>query len=148
MDPADILAAYTQAFADDPGPPEPAPDEPQMRNGHHLPGAEKVAAHQRFPALDWQRVFTGAAPDIDWLVPEFIARGQSYSLVSQAKEGKSLLIQDACAAISCGRSALGQPAQAPANVLYVDWENTLDDLVERYRDMGYQPEDLSRLRYL
>lgn len=152
MEPVDILAAYSEAFSGDPGPPEP-PDEDTHtartpRNGQHVADVGKLAAHQRFPALDWPRVFTGAAPDIDWLVPEFIARGQSYSLVSQAKEGKSLLIQDACAAISCGRSALGQPAQAPANVLYVDWENTLDDLVERYRDMGYQPEDLSRLRYL
>lgn len=33
-------------------------------------------------------------------------------------------------------------------MLYVDLENTLDDLVERLRDMGYRPEDLGQLRYL
>jgi AAA domain len=150
---------------DDPGPPEPPDvdegmsatvDTPAVvvptRNGHqidgHSVGATKVAAHQRHPVLDWERVFAGAAPDVDWLVPEFIARGQSYSLVSQAKAGKSLLMLDVAAAVACGKSALGQAPLAPARVLYVDLENTLDDLVERLRDMGYRAEDLSQLRYL
>jgi hypothetical protein len=117
-------------------------------NGNEPPQSTAPPAHLRYPALDWRHVFDGAAPDIDWLVPEFIARGQAYSLVSQAKAGKSLLMLDVVAAIASGRSALGQPAQAPARVLYVDLENTLDDLVERLRDMGYTPDDLSGLRYL
>lgn len=137
-------------WADIPPPPEPPADEgpSTRRNGAAVDEKASIAAHQRYPTLDWQRVFAGAAPDVDWLVPEFIAAGQSYSLVSQAKAGKSLLMLDVVAAIACGKPALGQPAQPPARVLYVDLENTLDDLVERLRDMGYQPEDLSGLRYL
>jgi hypothetical protein len=136
-----------------PLPPEPADGsfrqvDTTPRNSHNFPDAGKVAAHQRYPALDWERVFAGAPDDVDWLVPEFIARGQSYSLVSQAKAGKSLLMLDVVTAVACGKPALGQPARAPARVLYIDLENTLDDLVERLRDMGYQPEDLDRLRYL
>ena len=124
-----------------------ADEEGSYRNGS-LGQKPTVAAHLRYPALDWDRVFAGAAPDVDWLVPDFIACGQSYSLVSQAKAGKSLLMLDVVAAIASGKSALGQPARSPARVLCVDLENTLDDLVERLRDMGYQPSDLSHLRYL
>jgi AAA domain len=152
-------AAHNGYHPDDPGPPE--PDEPEPpdprhppggaalapRNGHH-PGAGNLAAHQRYPIVDWQRLFDGAPDDIDWLVPDFIARGQSYSLVSPAKAGKSLLMLDVAAAIAVGRSALGNPAQPPVRVLYVDCENSRDDIAERPRDMGYGPDDLSELRYL
>ena len=35
------------------------------------------------------------------------------------------------------------------HVLYVDHENSLDDVVERARDMGYRPDDLApNLHYL
>lgn len=141
MQPVEILAAYSEAFAGDPGPSEPV-DEVDASN------RLSVDVSKRYPTLDWDRVFAGATPEIDWLVSDFVARGQSYSLVSQAKAGKSLLMLDVAAAIATGRSALGQPAKPPAAVLYVDLENTLDDLVERLRDMGYQPNQLSRLRYL
>jgi AAA domain len=55
---------------------------------------------------------------------------------------------DVAAAIAAGRSALGHPAQPPVRVLYVDLENSRDDLTERLRDMGYGPDDLDALRYL
>jgi hypothetical protein len=55
---------------------------------------------------------------------------------------------DVAAAIAAGRSALGNPAQPPVRVLYVDFENSRDDIAERLRDMGYGPDDLSALRYL
>lgn len=147
---ANILAAYSASFNDDPGPPEPFDDVGvhAQRNGHHIVGADKLAAHQRYPALDWHHLFEGAPDDIDWLVPDFIARGQSYSLVSPAKAGKSLLMLDVAAAIAAGRSPLGSPRQPPVRVLYVDHENSRDDLVERLRDMGYRPDDLGALRYL
>lgn len=136
-------------WSDIPPPPEPPPDEPSRRNGHQTHAPRSGApAHLRYPALDWQRVFEGAPDDTDWLVPEFIARGQSYSLVSPAKAGKSLLMLDVAAAIAAGRSALGNPPQDPVRVLYADWENSRDDLTERLRDMGYGPTDLANLRYL
>lgn len=154
--PDDILTAYTNAFSGDPGPPEPSDDE-GTRSPRALPngvnrteGVDLIdtPAHLRYPTLDWRRLFDGAPDDIDWLVPDFIARGQSYSLVSPAKAGKSLLMLDAAAAIAAGRSALGHQAQPPVRVLYVDFENSRDDLVERLRDMDYSPDELGGLRYL
>lgn len=126
--------------------PPPEPDD-YRRNGS--PGSSaKMPAHQRYPALDWSLVFDGAPDDIDWLVPDMIARGQSYSLVSPAKAGKSLLMLDLAAAVAAGRTALGNRPQKPARVLYVDHENSRDDLIERLRDMNYGPGDLGNLRYL
>ncbi|KLO29575.1 hypothetical protein ABH37_13250 [Mycobacterium haemophilum] len=104
--------------------------------------------HERYPTVDWQRLFDGTPDDIDWLVPDLIAKGQSYSLVSPAKAGKSLLMLDVAAAMACGKSALGHPPQRPVRVLYVDYENSRDDLVERLRDMAYGPEELAQLKYL
>ena len=75
-------------------------------------------------------------------------RGGLYSLVSPAKAGKSLLMQDIAAALAAGRPVLGHPAQDPADVLYVDHENSRDDLTERLGEMGYGPEDLAKLHYL
>lgn len=104
LDAGEILLSDAD-WADIPPPPEPPPDETThvvdtSGNGYHIagrrPDVSRLAAHQRYPALDWHRVFAGAAPDIDWLVPEFVARGQSYSLVSQAKAGKSLLMLRRC----------------------------------------------------
>jgi hypothetical protein len=159
-DEAFAVSTESDWLVDDPGPPEPPVDDRDVvapgHNGHQIAvvartamtAADKLSAHQRYPALDWERVFAGAPDDVEWLVPEFIARGQSYSLVSQAKAGKSLLMLDVVTAVACGRSALGQLARPPERVLYVDLENTLDDLVERLRDMGYQAGDLAQLRYL
>ena len=70
------------------------------------------------------------------------------ALVATAKAGKSLLMLDVCAAGGCGRSGLDQPAQEPFDVLYVDAENSRDDLVERLTDLGYGPGDLARLHYV
>jgi hypothetical protein len=157
VDPSDILAAYTATFVGDPGPQEPAgdpsPPEPPndvtaSRSGRHLASSTRKPAHQRYPVLDWSQVFDGVPDDVDWLVPDMIARGQSYSLVSPAKAGKSLLMLDVAAAVATGRTTLGNRPQQPARVLYVDHENSRDDLVERLREMNYRPDELGNLRYL
>jgi hypothetical protein len=131
--------------SDDLGPPEPpADDGAPSRTAPAAP----TPAHKRYPAVDWQRAFDGAREEVDWLVPDFIARGQSYALVSTAKAGKSLLMLDVAAAIAAGRPALGRRPQLAVRVLYVDHENSDFDIIERLRDMGYSPSDLGNLRYL
>lgn len=123
---------------DDPGPPDPA----EPHNG------KPANAHLRYPTLDWKRAFERLPEDVDWLVPDFLVRGSLYSLVSPAKAGKSLLMLDTAAALAAGRPALGHPAQQPIHVLYIDHENSRDDLTERLSDMGYGPEHLGNLHYL
>jgi AAA domain-containing protein len=133
---------------DDPDPTEPDFEPPPaQRNGNQVRNIA-TPAYLRYPTLDWDRVFEGLPDDVDWLVPEFLVRGASYSLVSAPKDGKSLLLLEIAAARACGREVLGHPAMPPIDVLYADYENSRDDLTERLRDMGYNPADLRRLHYL
>jgi hypothetical protein len=128
---------------------EPPPDDDyQGAEPTHNGASAPTPAHKRYPIVDWQRAFDGTQDDIDWLVPDFIARGQSYALVSQAKAGKSLLMLDVAAALAAGRPVFGQKPRPPARVLYVDHENGEFDIIERLRDMGYTPGELDNLRYL
>lgn len=145
---ASILAAIDRYRAVDTAPLEPPwPDD--ARRGDTSPAlAGPTPAHKRYPVVDWQRAFDGAREEVEWLAPDFIARGQSYAVVSTAKAGKSLLMLDVAAAMAAGRPVLGQKPQRPVRVLYVDHENTDFDVVDRLRDMGYSPSDLDNLRYL
>jgi hypothetical protein len=143
---ADVLSPNGETpFFDEPLPPEPPPDETAPPH----PGRDP--AHIRYPQLNWHDLFTAARDDTDWLIEDLFARGQSYALVSTGKAGKSLLMLDVVAGAASGRSdrsPLGHPPARPFDVLYVDMENTGDDLTERLRDMGYGPDDLARVHYL
>lgn len=147
-DSSDDPAARGKALADSgkyraheiPLPPEPEDVPPR--------GGGRVPAHLRYPQLDWKRAFERLPEDVDWLVPDVLAQGLLYSVVSLAKKGKSLLFQDISAALAAGRPPLGHPARKPIHVLYVDHENGRDDLTERYGDMGYGHSDLANLHYL
>ncbi|BCO57898.1 AAA family ATPase [Mycobacterium intracellulare] len=150
VDPGLVSARRMAAVAnlerlDDPSAPEPPPNEGASRC--EAPAAP-TPAHKRYPTVDWQRAFDGAREEVDWLVPDFIARGQSYALVSTAKAGKSLLMLDVAAAIAAGRPVFGRKRRPPVRVLYVDHENSDFDIIERLRDMGYTPSELGNLRYL
>ena len=49
---------------------------------------------------------------------------------------------------SCCRSPRSsRPARSPWSCVYLDYEMTLEDVLERLDDMGYRGADLSRLRY-
>lgn len=152
VDPGLLAARRMAGVSADPGddwyPSEP-PEPPDVHMALTEPQtAPPTPAHKRYPGIDWQRAFDGAAEEVQWLVPDFIARGQSYALVSTAKAGKSLLMLDVAAALAAGRPIFGQKPQAPVRVLYVDHENGEFDVIERLRDMGYTPAELDNLRYL
>jgi len=98
--------------------------------------------------VDWERVFSGEPePEIPWLVEPFIVRGTCNSMYSEVKAGKSLLAQDIGAALASGRGALGYPPGERQRVLYLDFENNQDLIADRYRQMGYGPQDLQWLFY-
>ena len=75
-------------------------------------------------------------------------RGRQAGLFAPAGLGKSLLAVDVSAAKATGRPVLGQPAQAPVSVVYIDMEMTPEDLRERLGDLGYgEDDDFSNLHY-
>ncbi len=102
-----------------------------------------------YPVLDWSALWAGAGATVDWLCEPLLIAGRSVALFSPPKAGKTLLSLELTSALATGRPVLGNPARQPMRVLYVDLENTEDDLRERLIDLGYGPsDDLDNLRYL
>lgn len=112
---------------------------------------EKInAAHvaDKIEVVDWQVAFDEQTDEVDWLVPDFLEKGKSYALYAAAKEGKSLLLQDVVARMAAGFSVFDREPRPKVRVLYIDMENTIDDVVARMKDYGMTPGDLADLRYL
>ncbi len=98
-------------------------------------------------AIDWA-TFWDRDTTPSWLIEPFIPTGRHVVLYAPAKMGKSLLALEVAAGAATGRAVLGNPAGDPLRVVYLDFEMTEDDLLERLEDMGYGPDDnLSNLSY-
>lgn len=142
-----------------PQPTEPPEQEPSAaRSAGHirdvsapeaaaLPPAEVL--DRMYPAVDWHALWAKVGAPVEWLCEPLLIAGRAVALFSPAKAGKSLLCLEIAAALATGRPVLGNAARPPLDVLYVDLENTEDDLRERLADLGYGPDDdLGRLHYL
>lgn len=82
------------------------------------------------------------------VIPGLLNEGESGSLIAQAGVGKSLLTLEVAVALSLGLPVLGEPANAPINVMYIDLENSEAELADRLRSMGIAPHLLNdRLSY-
>lgn len=97
--------------------------------------------------LDWSRLLNEKPKPPDWLIWPLVERGQSVSLYSAPKVGKSLVILDMLARLCDGRPALGYQPRRPLRAVYLDMENTEDDLRQRLWDMQASPEVLRNLAY-
>lgn len=103
----------------------------------------------RFNLIDWPTLKRDDDPEEEWLAEPLIAAGRMTALYSAPKAGKSLLVLEVVAAIALGTSALGRPPQAPAKVLYIDFENDpRGDIKPRLEDMGYDLDDLQGNLYV
>lgn len=143
------MTAWPQVALPGSGPPpeDPFPDDEPPLPLQAAPAAPSV--DELYPAVDWQALWAKAGAPVEWLCEPLLIAGRAVALFSPAKAGKSLLCLEVASALATGRAVLGNPAREPLHVLYVDLENTEDDLRERLTDLGYGPDsDLSRLHYL
>ena len=115
-------------------------EAPETLNGTREAEGTSPEAFGLIP-IDWAKFWADETPSEEWLIKPVVAAGRSTALYASAKLGKSLLALDCCAALAAGRSVLGQPAQDPVAVIYVDMEMTAADLRERLVDLGYGPDD-------
>ena len=99
--------------------------------------------------VDWSTAWN-ADTSAEWLIEPFIARGRAHTLYAGAKTGKSLVTLYAVAAATLGESPFGLAIgpEHPIKVLYIDMEMTLDDLLERLSDMGWENTQFPNLHYL
>lgn len=97
--------------------------------------------------VDWGELFARTRSDEDWLVPKLWPRGRMVSLSAPAKARKSLLMLHLSACLAAGRDPWTGAPRDPRRVVYLDFEMTEDDIVERLDDMDLGPADLGNLRY-
>ena len=98
--------------------------------------------------VDWKTFWSLEHATEEWLAKPLIAKGRQTALFAGAKTGKSWLTLNVTAALATGKPILGQPAQPPIHVLYLDYEMIESDLYERLEQFGYtEDDDLSHLHY-
>ena len=108
---------------------------------------KEIAARFDERRFDWARVFTEVDPDPEWLVEPLVERGRQVAFYSEAKAGKSLVWLEIASALVRGLPVLGNPPRKPITVVYIDQENTRQDVVERLTKMGHDGSGLDRLLY-
>jgi hypothetical protein len=120
--------------------PDASEDEREEAQGSYI--------RELLPLLDWKALWEDTTEQ-EWLVEPLLAKRRLVALYSAPKVGKSLLMLELAAGMACGRPVLGNSAQDPIRVLYVDFENDpKDDIRTRLDAMGYDWVDLGHLCYL
>lgn len=90
--------------------------------------------------LDWPKFWEQDHSDVDWLIPDYLARGRGHALFAKQKSGKSLFHLCQIAELIT--------SNPDVVCMYFDYEMTEADVYERLSDMGYGPDtDFSRLLY-
>lgn len=97
--------------------------------------------------VDWHALFARDASDRDWIVDGFLPRGRHAHIHAPRKNKKSLLSLWVSGNLSAGRHPFTGVAQDPVPTLYMDYEMTEDDLLERVEEMGFTPDELAHLTY-
>ncbi len=102
----------------------------------------------RATPLPWADFLSRNLNDVDWLPGKLVARGQQMALVGDGKAGKSLLALEWAWRAAAGLPFLGDTARDPIRVLYVDQENSHDDIQSRMLSLGCEVDQLTNLVYL
>ena len=112
--------------------------------------AKRADVVKRYPALDLNALLDPNRPPREYVVDGLLPAGVSVTLAAPAGTGKSLLTLAIALSVARGRrSFAGLTIPRPRRVLYVDMENTHDDLAERFESFGIrQGDSLGGLTYL
>jgi hypothetical protein len=98
------------------------------------------------PLVDWVEAYGVGEDPARWLAEPLLPDQGAVAIFAKGGTGKSLLALWLAAGLATG-AGLVAPPQA-VEVLYLDYEMTLNTVVERLEDMGYDdPEALKRLHY-
>lgn len=105
-------------------------------------------APSRATPLNWSTFLTREIGPVDFIAGRLMVRGQQVALIGDGKAGKSLFTLEWAWRIAAGLPFLGDDARPPLRVMYVDQENTDDDIQERLLSLGATAETLTNLTYL
>lgn len=113
----------------------------------HLP--DQPDTDVRFTNLE--AVITGDFGDMDWLIEPLLPAKKLVGLVSRRGVGKSLLALDMACRLATGHPMLDEPQQPPRDVLYLDYEMSVEDLQDRLFKLGWDkanPDTAELLKHL
>lgn len=96
--------------------------------------------------IDWEALYK-RENDAAWLVEDVWPDGRQLHIFAARKTGKSLVMLWIAACLAAGRDPFTGRRQDRVRVIYLDYEMTEDDLLERVEEMGFEPDDLTELRY-
>jgi hypothetical protein len=123
-------------------PPDPEPPDAGQQD------KEDQDVRSLLPRIDWHALWANEEEE-EFISYPLIPRRRLIAIYSSPKVGKSLLMLELAAAVSCGRTVLGHTPSKRYRVLYVDFENDpRGDIRPRLEDMGYEPDNLDHLDYL
>lgn len=99
--------------------------------------------------VDWGVLWSREQAGEQWLAYPIVPAGRAVALYAKAKTGKSWIALLAAVAIATGGDIFGETNHyGPRHVMYLDYEMTEDDLLDRLEQLGYGPDtDLSHLHY-
>lgn len=123
----------------------------RARHGARLAFDEEQAVatdEDRASPLVWPEFLARDLSNVDWFAGKVMARGQQISLVGDGKAGKSLFSLEWAWRAATGLPFLGDIARPPVRVLYVDQENSHDDIQSRMVALGATADQLENLIYL
>ena len=98
--------------------------------------------------VDWPTFWAEDRTDEDFIAYPLVPRGRAVAVYAPAKAGKSSVVLALVAALATGRPLFGNTRAPAVDVLYLDYEMTEADLMERLVELGYdETENLTRLHY-
>jgi hypothetical protein len=97
------------------------------------PDAGLAALAAQYTPVDWEAAWQAQPDEVEWLHDPMLERGTVNAMFALPGTGKSLIAQEICLAL----------ARAGHVVVYIDDENRVTDLVERYQAFGASPGELA-----
>lgn len=113
---------------------------------NHLNGHATSNGHHDHP-INWGDLLSQEPQPPNWIAGKLLCRGQQVALVGDGKAGKSLLAHEWAFRAAAGLPFLGDVARAPLRVLYLDQENSLDEIRDRMRSFGARADQLELVDY-
>lgn len=109
---------------------------------------ETLLGDNSSPFIDWSEFWTDDQGEHAWLIEGFWPAGRSVLLHAPAKTGKSLYALWCAVCLALGVDLATGERFDPRTVMYVDYEMSPADLMERLNDFGVsEGTDLSHLLY-
>jgi hypothetical protein len=105
---------------------------------------DAMKAKYHFAALD----LTRDPPDYDWLVENFMAKGDISLLIGDGGVGKSWITLDLAVHMAMGKERWLDMALDGRKVMVIDQENPEVTVRQRLHALGLRPEHVENLRYV